>query len=1079
MKKRLFAVFLATLLVFGSIFGMALNVSATAVEAEWGPAADKMTERGTLENALDYARSYGGMVYIRLLSDINMNYTYSDVKFVLDLNGKTITSDGYTLDIRENSDVIVRDSVGGGGISTTDGGCSAVLTMEGSNIAFESGDYASPYNSVITVINGASVTIKGGSYRCGGDADLTSCISLEGDASSATLEGGVFLHNSASSAVYVTGTSTLIVKDISEAMETLVVEYDSGTIDFEPLTPSEIEKVRIIDISIDGIYTSDIRYPEGLSIMNANDPDRDNVYYIGMDTEAPVLDKVTVIRTEDTEAELKVALSDILGKYYYALVKKGSPAPVVNTDGEGYDYINSSYLKIEGLTAGAYDLYIVFRDRSGNTSEPYKIAIPAKIYGITVEDITVSDENCNDILGDRDGSNATVRYDEKTNTLILENANIESVMTEEGAVIEFLKDLTIQIKGENFITSDEYIRAIFGNVTDASLSIIGDGTLTIDVGGKSICVDASGNISVTVGDHVKIHSLSVEEGIYLTTSKGNATLTIKDDAFVKVDCSEECLYVNAYNDAKLNICDRAYVYLTTDDEEAIYVWGDDNGIITVSDEAYVFADGDEEGIDARSIVIKGGTVICYSYESDEEAIWCETLTVESGTLIAIGSIALDAEYIDIIDGSVTLMTKSIDYILFEYMLPNLDNYKGSFSPLLLTEEGYVPYTEDAARYAIGFVLAKETENIVMVAETIKKFLPPVFTKDNTFSVNEIEFKEKDFCKIIGIGINGEKHDIGDEITLENGVNVIIPIYEVEKQTDPVIDINKYCDIELHEYEGEKYFYIYSEDISVPYSGNIYLKGNSHVLYVGIYRGEHTVILDGIHVKTVSQYSYFYAVSGLLKVLVKGKNTIDNPYSIFDFDGDGKIELIIEDGGELSLNATDGNITYYADKAMKDNFSVSIADGTHAHAKKDGVLTTLKNGAEDIRKMFDEEACFIISASVLGKHQTESALKEAPTCVSEGVYYVSCEACGMLGTETFKAGNADHHYENGVCTVCNAEYPTANDGGEGTNNNVGGTTGNDDGTAKDSMNILWIILPASLLVCAGVVVCIILLRKKKN
>ena len=86
---------------------------------------------------------------------------------------------------------------------------------------------------------------------------------------------------------------------------------------------------------------------------------------------------------------------------------------------------------------------------------------------------------------------------------------------------------------------------------------------------------------------------------------------------------------------------------------------------------------------------------------------------------------------------------------------------------------------------------------------------------------------------------------------------------------------------------------------------------------------------------------------------------------------------------------------------------------------------------------------------------------------------------MLGAETFKAGNADHHYENGVCTVCNAEYPTANDGGEGTNNNVGGTTGNDDGTAKDSMNILWIILPASLLVCAGVVVCIILLRKKKN
>lgn len=53
--------------------------------------------------------------------------------------------------------------------------------------------------------------------------------------------------------------------------------------------------------------------------------------------------------------------------------------------------------------------------------------------------------------------------------------------------------------------------------------------------------------------------------------------------------------------------------------------------------------------------------------------------------------------------------------------------------------------------------------------------------------------------------------------------------------------------------------------------------------------------------------------------------------------------------------------------------------------------------------------------------TDDRLATPATCTSQATYFYSCKNCSKIGKTTFAFGPlADHHFENGVCTICGAE-----------------------------------------------------------
>ena len=161
-------------------------------------------------------------------------------------------------------------------------------------------------------------------------------------------------------------------------------------------------------------------------------------------------------------------------------------------------------------------------------------------YGISVSETPVTSRNCTDVLGD-----GTVSYDPKTNTLTLNNANLEFL----SATKDFgdYSDLILRLIGTNTVQ-----RGIDAVIIAKNLTITGDGSLTVvpnDYNGLAIelhggYTQKSGNVmlrgkDLTMGGVTMLRleggSLKLEKGRRdffdsnpsLELPEG-ATLTLKD-----------------------------------------------------------------------------------------------------------------------------------------------------------------------------------------------------------------------------------------------------------------------------------------------------------------------------------------------------------------------------------------------------------------------------------------------------------------------------------------------------------------------------------------------------------------------
>ena len=155
----------------------------------------------------------------------------------------------------------------------------------------------------------------------------------------------------------------------------------------------------------------------------------------------------------------------------------------------------------------------------------YSVLTPG--FDIRVAGVQVMTINANDVLGD-----GTVYYDADNNTLVLDNATIES----EYPGVYSRTDLIIELIGENKIvcTNEEYNIGIYAgdNYLGKDLAFIGDGSLTIELtntSGEAAGIFASvltvtNDIAVKTPDcENKAHGIVCDSSL-LVVDKGTVTV---------------------------------------------------------------------------------------------------------------------------------------------------------------------------------------------------------------------------------------------------------------------------------------------------------------------------------------------------------------------------------------------------------------------------------------------------------------------------------------------------------------------------------------------------------------------------
>ena len=137
--------------------------------------------------------------------------------------------------------------------------------------------------------------------------------------------------------------------------------------------------------------------------------------------------------------------------------------------------------------AGAQYVDGEIKDADGNVIKDEWVTIQyTEAYNITVAGIAVTNHNAEDVLG-----NGTVSYDPETNTLKLDNVNIDT--TKDIGLLAKRADLKVNLIGENSIRTSEVPAVLFRKATEEGpVTFLGGGSLNVTSNtiGMQLYIDA-------------------------------------------------------------------------------------------------------------------------------------------------------------------------------------------------------------------------------------------------------------------------------------------------------------------------------------------------------------------------------------------------------------------------------------------------------------------------------------------------------------------------------------------------------------------------------------------------------------
>ena len=1076
MKKRY--LLFSLLLALAVLLSVMLTVSAeTAPEAHWGTSADALTESGTLLDAIAAARYDPSVKYVRLGSDVDTALDISSGNFTLDFAGHTVTSDGYTINVGNiGTELTIVDTVGGGGAYTTDGGCTPLSVSSGCKVTVEGGKFESTgtYSVRVWPYESTTLILNGGTYH--GTVDVSENV---------TVNGGVY--HSYFFMMYQDTVLTLNDLTVAEGSDADTVRYYGGK-----LVVNTDKSIRVdfgVPVAQEEMTESFV-LPDGLSLIDKNgnlitQAEGSTLATLGKDTVKPVLDFSKVRRSDAYKADLHLVPSES-GVYYYARVPSGATAPTVDTSGAGTPYSASINLSLTDLTEGVgEDVYLVLKDVTGNISDPIKVSVSPYIdYGLNVAGITVNEDNAHDILGDKDGARASARYYHATRTLTLDGFvyTCDVIDVDAGSygygVIHSENAITVRLVGESEITlygtyrdssgGSLRIDGLYFSLLDGNVSILGDGSLTLQGKGDGIDIISEGSASLTVGERASISMKLTSEGIRME-AENDVALTVKEHARIAIENEEESIDLRSHwGEVRIHFKDNARYYSTTSDEEGIYA-NAENSYLTVSDNAHVTVDGDEEGVEVLHVTLSGGYLSVYGKE-DYEGIFCATLTVTDGTLVVDNGVG--AETITITDGTVIVRGREEGSPVLS-VAPDLSGYEGEHRALasLFGENTdlipYFPVNNDTYSY---FILAPEGTKVIWPVYGESR-AAPILTAEDSYVLPPYDGASPTYSVFDGWQADGVAYKVGDTLPLPTDVT-LHAAFKVVSQQDPVINLAKRSAFSVYTEGGETFFYDYDLGADIPYTGTLTFTGFAENGFIDVYEGTYTFVFDGVTFTGEVPYPYLTLDTGTYVTLtLKGKNRLVQAECVplIGVAQDAELAIVFTENASLNLAIGFVNDTSPESaesfsiallKAENDGetdarLTLSSPDGTHltaVSAKGESYLDAPT--AAELDALCSERA-FKISAHAFSRIEKESVKKSNATCTVGATYYLSCEHCSRVSEETFVSETlAPHAYADGVCTVCGANDP------EG-----------------DSLLWLWILLPSVTLAGGGAALYFFVFRKR--
>lgn len=154
-------------------------------------------------------------------------------------------------------------------------------------------------------------------------------------------------------------------------------------------------------------------------------------------------------------------------------------------------------------------------------------------YKIIIADVRVTSDNCDD-LSVIDGISGTVKYDNSTKTLTLQDARINA---RRYTIYSGIEDLTIKVIGSNELNSKEY-RAIY---TECPLTITGGGILNAESSGSDAIFVSKASLTIDnciVNAEGEERGIIVDRGTLETLTIRNATVTAQGKDGSILGCGE-------------------------------------------------------------------------------------------------------------------------------------------------------------------------------------------------------------------------------------------------------------------------------------------------------------------------------------------------------------------------------------------------------------------------------------------------------------------------------------------------------------------------------------------------------------